>query len=430
MKCTKAGKSQERQEGQMGHHKHHNHHSEGHEHPFEELRRLRKIWEEDPEVQATKKKWRRFKRREWGLRKRLTVVFAFVALAAVFLNTWFTLNSVSSALFPGLPHGSGPFHWRMEGIDLPEYQQAREVFKRITGTAFISGLFSVMLASVVAGLVTRIFTSPLVTLTEGAKRLERGERGLKLRLPSMETELRTLTEAFNNLVTGLERQEAWRRNLVADIAHDLRTPLAVLRSEIEAMQDGVVSTDEAGLERLHHQVLLLSQLVTDLRTLSLAESGGLTLKPETVKLQVFLGEVVRSFQQRAGQMGMEVKLETIPPVLSAVFDSTQITRVLNNLLENAARYAQGPIEIQARRTDQGTLISVRDHGTGIPEEALERVFERFFKGDFSRTRQSKEEGGSGLGLPIARAIVEAHGGTLEAENHPQGGAVFTLIFRK
>ncbi|GEM46807.1 sensor histidine kinase [Deinococcus cellulosilyticus] len=400
------------------------------QHPFGHFRRMRKILRENPELREKFSKGRKFRKQGWGIRKRLTVIFAFVALAAVFLNTWFTLGSVYSALFPDAPEAYKHAFWKWKHMTGPEHAQAREVFQRITGTAFMSAMFSFFLASMAAGAVTRIFTSPLIKLTEGAKRLERGERGLKLRLPSMHSELRTLTEAFNNLVTGLERQENWRRNLVADIAHDLRTPLAVMRSEIEAMQDGVTPTDEQALDRLHHQVMLLSQLVTDLRTLSLAESGGMQLRTETLKLQDFLRDVVQAYQRRAGDLGLEIVLETIPPSLTAVFDPAQITRVLNNLLENATNYAQGPIEIQARRTERGTQITVRDHGSGIPPEALERVFERFYKGDFSRTRQSRGDGGSGLGLPIARAIVEAHGGTLEAGNHPEGGAIFTLLFGK
>lgn len=380
------------------------------------------------DFRKARRHWRRMHRKAWGLRKRLTVFFAFVALAAVFLNTWFILNGVFSALFPDSAQRFGSLFSKLAELNGPEHEQAREVFKRITSTAFLSGLFSFMLASLVAGVVTRIFTQPLVVLTEGARRMERGERGLKMRLPHMQSELRTLTEAFNSLSSGLARQEAWRRNLVADIAHDLRTPLAVLRSEVEAMQDGVIPTDGPALDRLHHQVMLLSQLVTDLRTLSLAESGGLTLKPEQVKLQPFLSGVMQAYEHRAGEMGLQVLLSTVPPSLTATFDPSQITRVLNNLLENAVHYARGPIEMQARTTGPEVRISVRDHGPGIPDEALERVFERFYKGDFSRTRQKREDGGSGLGLPIARAIVEAHGGTLEAGNHPEGGAVFTLIF--
>jgi two-component system sensor histidine kinase BaeS len=368
------------------------------------------------------------------LRRRLTFFFAFVALAAVTLTTWFTLGAVYTALF-GNSADAGPFRpwqgwngnwsewWQRSS---PQFRQAGEIFARITGTAFLAGTISFLLAVLAAAIVTRILTRPLIALTDGAKRLEAGERGIRLKVPRSQDELRGLTEAFNNLVTGLERQETWRRNLVADIAHDLRTPLAVLRSEIEAMQDGVVKLDNPALERLHGQVTLLTKLVNDLRTLSLAESGGLELKKEKVEVMGFLSTVIEGFRPRALEAGLELRLESPSSKLNASFDQGQITRVLNNLLDNAVRYASpGRVEVSAVDGRDSILIRLRDHGPGISPKALERIFERFYKADSSRTRIA-ESGGSGLGLSIARAIVEAHGGKLEATNHAEGGAVFTV----
>lgn len=391
-------------------------------------RRRRWRGEQPPWVWQQREQWRG----RWGLRRRLTFIFAFVALAAVFLTTWFTLGAVYSALFGDPAQGSwrdSPWwQWRGKTWNDPQLAQAREIFGRITATAFWAGTLAFLLASMAAAVVTRILTRPLVALTDGAKRLEAGERSLRLKVPPSSDELQALTIAFNSLAAGLERQEAWRRNLVADIAHDLRTPLAVLRSEIEAMQDGVVRLDTEGLERLHTQVMLLSKLVDDLRTLSLAESGGLGLKLEKVELEPFLQGVVEMFGPRAAQGGMELRLHLTPSHLSACFDPAQITRVLGNLLDNAVRYGASPVELNATPSEEGVRIQVRDHGPGLSQEALERVFERFYRGDTSRTR-AEGSGGSGLGLTIARAIVEAHGGRLEASNHPEGGAVFTLILR-
>lgn len=387
----------------------------------------------DPKV------WRRFKERRgwrgrWGLRRRLTFFFAFVALAAVFITTWFTLGAVFSAFFPNQP--DGPFRWWQDTpgrywsdgntpLSDSQFRAAREALGHITGTAFWAGTLAFLLAVVAAAVVTRILTRPLVALTDGAKRLEAGERGIRIKVPRSRDELRSLTEAFNNLVTGLERQEAWRRNLVADIAHDLRTPLAVLRSEIEAMQDGVSRPDEAGLERLHGQVLLLTQLVNDLRTLSLAESGGMGVKKEQMELAGYLEEVLEMFRSRAVEAGLEL-VSSVPPQLFAPLDPNQMKRVLNNLLDNAVRYASpGKVEVSALVNQDRVQIEVRDFGPGLSQEALERVFDRFYRGDASRTR-AEGRGGSGLGLTIARAIVEAHGGKLAAANHPQGGAVFTI----
>ncbi len=376
-------------------------------------------------------RWKHQRRRKrWGLRRRFTFTFAFVAFAAVSITTFFTLGAVFSAqgeLFGvhelpmrGFRQERGD--WR--GPDDPRFAAAGAAFRQITRTSFLAALLSFFLASGAAAFVTRRLTRPLTALTDGARRLAAGERGLRLELPSSQDELRVLTEAFNGLTEGLERQEAWRRNLVADIAHDLRTPLAVMRSELEAMQDGVVTLDQAGLARLHTEVLRLSELVNDLRTLSLAESGGLALKLEPTPLKPLLEGTLEAFATRARQVGVTLTLEPVPDTLTADLDRAQIGRVLGNLLDNALRYAApGAVEVGAARAEAGVKVWVRDHGPGLPQKALERLFERFYRGDAARTRE--REGGSGLGLTIARAIAEAHGGRLEADNH-ESGAVFTL----
>lgn len=347
---------------------------------------------------------------------------------AVSLTTFLTLGAVFGAqqeLFASqLPFDTartGDWHTWGKGL-----APARAAFRQITRTAFFAGLLSFLLASATAALLTRALTRPLSALTDGARRLGAGERGLQLRVPRSRDELRTLTEAFNSLVTGLEQQEAWRRNLVADIAHDLRTPLSVMRSELEALQDGIVTLDEAALSRLHAEVLTLSKLVSSLRELSLAEAGALPLRLQTLPLGSFLERLCESFQARAAEAGVTLTLAAVPPGMSATFDPDQLARVLGNLLDNALRYAApGAAELGAERLSSGVRLWLRDHGPGVTNDA-ERLFERFFQGDRARTRDARGEKGSGLGLSIARAIVQAHGGTLSAANHPDGGAVFSL----
>ena len=390
--------------------------------------------------------WGRHKRRaRWGLRRRLTFMFAFVALSAVSLTTWLTLGAVfqaQSELFQPVdtpPTNSQP-NWMMSDHawwgwserDRPDWEGAafapmREAFQRVTRTAFLAAFLSFVLASIMAAVATRFLTRPLRALTDGARRFESGERGLRLELPRARDELRSLTEAFNNLVTGLERQEVSQRNLVADIAHDLRTPLAVMRSELEGMQDGVVELDDAGLGRLHGEVMMLSRLVGDLRTLTLAEGGGLSLRREETDIRPLLERSIQAFQTRAAQAGVALELCPVDGTLTAFIDPDRITQVLNNLLDNAVRYAApSKVELVAEAEGEHIKVWVRDHGPGLSPDKLGRAFERFYRGDASRTRQG-EKGGSGLGLSIAKVLVEAHGGTLDARNHPQGGAVFTLV---
>jgi two-component system, OmpR family, sensor histidine kinase BaeS len=380
--------------------------------------------------QATRDKSWHFKR--WGLRRRLTIFFAVVALVAVSLTTWLTLQaSIRFFIEQGpdvfqnanLEFNSGQ---PIRGFDDPRLNAARKAFERVTSTSLLAAFLSFMFASAAAAIIARLLTKPLNALENAANRIAAGERGVRVKPPNSNDELRTVSEAFNGLIASLERQESWRRNMVADIAHDLRTPLAVMRSELEAMQDGIRTPDEAGLDRLHSEVLLLSRLVDDLRTLSLAESGGMKLERSETTLQPFLAAVLESFAPRAATAGITLKLELIPNDIKVSFDETQITRVLNNLLENALKHSGTKrITISASLEPGYLAIHVRDYGQGLSNQNLERAFERFYRGDASRTRGT--DGSSGLGLAIARAIVEAHHGKLEAGNHPDGGAVFTML---
>lgn len=359
------------------------------------------------------------------------MTFAFVALAAVALTAWLTLGAVLNAqrdLFTQTPAGEpGLQGWSAtdHAIGGGSTGTARNAFRTVTRTAMLAGFLAFLLATTVAGLVTRRLTRPLLALERGARRLAAGERGLRLDLPPDRDELRSLTGAFNALVGDLERQEEWRRGMVADIAHDLRTPLAVLRSELEAMQDRVRPLDDAGLARLHREVMLLSRLVDDLRTLSTAESGHLELAPREVRVADYLRGLLDSLAGRAAEVGAAIHLEPVSEDLSTTFDPDRIARVLGNLLDNALNYATpGAIDVSARQEGDELRITVRDHGPGLPPGDEARVLERFYRGDPSRTRNDT---GSGLGLSIAKAITEGHGGRLEAANHPDGGAEFTVV---
>ena len=391
-----------------------------------------------------KHRWKGPGARRSGLRARLTRLFALVAVLAVGLTSFLTSAAGVQVItelvarqqgvsLPGAsqPGGDWSGFWQrltpeQRAAYLEEGQRARQVLGR---AGFFSALLSALLAVGVASAATRSLTRPLSRLVDGVRRLERGERGWRLSVPPRQDELRELTLAFNASLEGLERQEAWRRALVADVAHDLRTPLAVLRAEVEAMQDGVSSPDAAGLGRLHGEVLLLSRLVDDLRTLTLAEGGALSLRPARLDAAELAREVAAAFEVRASAGGHRLRLSLDGGPLWLTADRTRLQQVLHQLLDNALRHTPpGEVELSAGRDAGGVWLSVRDHGPGLSPEALSRAFERFYRADASRQRDPDGRAGSGLGLAIVRALVEAQGGRVEAANEVQGGARFTLHF--
>ena len=400
-------------------------------------------------------------RRRTGLRARLTRTFALVAVLAVALSSVLTVGSVLRTLArtdlrltpaqntsaaqttaqlpaqtsaqPQPPVTAPGDPWEARLLD-PSFRAAGQTLGReIIRSAANAALLSALLAALVAAGVTRQITRPLARLTEGAKRLEAGERGVQVEVPPRADELQTLTLTFNALTTRLARQEAWRRGLIADIAHDLRTPLSVLRSEIEAMQDGVNTPDAAGLTRLHTEVLLLARLVSDLRTLSLAESGALSLHLERLDVSAALRAAFSAHAGRAAAVGTELEWN-VPAALFIQADPDRLAQIFNNLIDNALRYAapgppaRGRLELSAVQEGGWATVRVRDHGPGFKPGDLSRAFERFYRADLSRARDPQHGQSSGLGLAIARALVEAQGGRIEASNHPHGGAEFVLTF--
>ncbi|WP_161881158.1 sensor histidine kinase [Deinococcus alpinitundrae] len=403
-------------------------------------------WFRDEQAAGWQQRLRQGKRRNVGLRGRLTRVFALLALFAVILTSVLTvgaavrtINKVAPELgLSGLPALPRTFDFQKGDTDpaplspqeTTDARRWREIGRaagaELRRSALTAALISFVVAFIAAATVTRQITRPLSRLADAALRLEAGERGVQLPVPRRLDEVRDLTLTFNTLTVGLARQEAWRRSLMADIAHDLRTPLAVLRSEIEAMQDGVNRADDAGLARLHGEVLLLARLVTDLRTLSLAESGAMDFHLVTLDAAELLRSVIVSFARQAGEVGVRLALDAPQPV-PVHADPDRLTQVLHNLIGNALRYAApGEVMLSSRQEGQWAVLQVRDHGPGFRPDDLSRAFERFFRADASRSRDPAGQRSSGLGLAIARALTEAQGGQIEARNHPQGGAEFTV----
>jgi signal transduction histidine kinase len=219
---------------------------------------------------------------------------------------------------------------------------------------------------------------------------------------------RSLARAFNAMTSRLEASEEQRRRLLADVSHELRTPLSVVQGELEAIVDGVHPADTAHLSAILDETKILARLVEDLRTLSLAESGALALHREPTDIGALAKDAVGSFSQQAEESGITLGADAPAGLPLVDADPVRAREILGNLISNALRYTPsgGRVRVAAALVDGGVAVSVSDTGAGIAPEALGRVFDRFYK--------SAESRGAGLGLAIAKQLVEAHGGTISA----------------
>jgi len=286
--------------------------------------------------------------------------------------------------------------------------------------ALISGAVALILAVVLANQVIK----PVKALTQSAERIAQGDLTQQVDVKGP-PEVVTLGQTLNSMAASLQRSEKNRRALTADIAHELRTPLAVQQANLEALEDGVYPLNQEALKPLREQNELLIRLVEDLRTLSLADAGELELHKRPVDLRELTQLVTQSFEPALANNQITLQIESVGEMPKVMADPDRIQQILHNLLQNALRYtpAGQSIEITLQQEGKYLRLDLRDHGAGIPPEDLDLIFERFYRADSGREHAS---GSTGLGLAIARKLAEAHGGTLTASNHPQGGAVFTL----
>ena len=273
---------------------------------------------------------------------------------------------------------------------------------------------------VLLGRTFRNFATPVGDLIEAAGRVEAGSYDARVaeRGPR---EMRSLAHAFNAMAARLEANESQRKQLLADVTHELRTPLTVMQGNVEALLDGVRPLDREHIATLLEETKVLARLIDDLRTLSLAESGALALHRESVDLAVIARDVVRSFADQAQRSSVALGSTAEGPTTIDA-DPVRVREMLTNLVANALRYtpAGGTVGIEPRGADGRVEVTVRDTGSGIAPDAVDGIFDRFSR--------STDSPGAGLGLAIAKGLVEAHGGTIRAESAPGQGTriVFTL----
>lgn len=271
----------------------------------------------------------------------------------------------------------------------------------------------------------RSLVAPIKRVAAATHRLAAGDYAERVQ-PSSSDEVGQLARDFNSLARALEANERMRRDFMADVSHELRTPLAVLRGELEAMEDGVRPLDGEALQSLKAEVMNLTRLVNDLNELALADVGALVYRKTPVAVGDVLESTVGAFRERLMVGGLALKLE-LAPGLRLAADESRLRQLFRNLVENTLRYTDpgGCLKVVARRDGDEVCIDFMDSAPGVSETLLPQLFERFFRGEASRNRAT---GGSGLGLAICRSIVEAHDGSISAHASPLGGVWVALRF--
>lgn len=297
--------------------------------------------------------------------------------------------------------------------------QDRSFRAAVNQLLLLGGVVAGALALALGVVLARKATAPARELTQTARALAAGDRSQRVSHEAPD-ELGEMARAFNQMADTIEEEDRLRRTFAADVAHELRTPLAILRSQIEAMQDGVVSADGAALASLHEETMRLSRLVADLGTLASAEAAGFALDRRPVQLDALVTESAREFAGPYEAQDVRLDIETEP--VEAFVDPMRVHQILANLLSNALKFTPpGGTVAVALLLDQGeAVMRVADTGPGIPADELPHVFDRFFRGRVARAR------GSGIGLTVARELARAHGGEVDVTSEPGRGATFIV----
>jgi two-component system OmpR family sensor kinase/two-component system sensor histidine kinase BaeS len=297
-------------------------------------------------------------------------------------------------------------------------------------TVLIAGAaLAVMLGLLAAALLSRSLTAPLQRLAAAARAVARGDLGQQVTIEGT-AEVAEVAHAFNDMTTALSQSERQRQNLVADVAHELRTPLSVVQGNLQAILDDVYALDKAEISKLYDETRLLSRLVDDLRELALADAGQLRLNIRSTDAARAVQATADNLALAAEAQGVALNIQVPDGLPAAQADPDRLAQVLRNLLVNALRHTPpgGSVTVTAIAAGDDVEIVVDDTGEGIPPEDLPYIFDRFWRAERSRRRDDRWTGGSGLGLSVAQSLIEAQGGRIWAESaHGEGSAFrFTL----
>jgi signal transduction histidine kinase len=332
------------------------------------------------------------------------------------------LNAGTQILVDGKPVGT-----LLSASQFSGFNPQEALFLERTNQALILTSLGAMLAALIIGiLLARTLTRPLQALTQAAQRIARGQLGQQVQVRSKD-EIGQLAEAFNRMSSEVARSNQLRRQMTADIAHDLRTPLTVIGGYVESMRDGVLSPSPERLALIYAEIERLQDMVGDLRILSAAEAGELRMNPQKISPANLLERAGALFTHKAGQQGVAITVDAEDALPEVQVDEARVMQVLDNLLSNALRYTPpgGKIQIAGRSLKGEVEISIQDNGTGIRPEDLPHIFDRFYRADKSRHTDTGE---AGLGLAIVKALVESNGGRVWAESQIGQGTTVYIAF--
>ena len=302
-----------------------------------------------------------------------------------------------------------------------------EFIHRINNSIFVSGIGTVILALILGTILSRTITRPIRELTNATKKMADQNFGHTVPVHSKD-EIGDLAESFNKMSGDLSRSFNLRKQMTADIAHELRTPLSLIIGHAEAVHDGVLPPTAENFEIIREEANRLEQLVNDLRTLSLADAGELSLDFQPVDINKLLSDIKAHYMIPFNQKRISLNLNPAPVVLMANLDPIRFSQVLTNILDNALRYTpeDGHVDISTKQVDTQIQISIQDSGQGVTPEEAAHLFDRFYRADPSRSR-NRDDGGSGLGLAIAKSIIEMHKGKIWAESEMGKGLKVLIV---
>jgi two-component system OmpR family sensor kinase/two-component system sensor histidine kinase BaeS len=302
-----------------------------------------------------------------------------------------------------------------------------QILARILLPVSLISVFLALLAAVLVALLSRRIVTPLAEVIAASRAVTAGKLDARVQVQGTQ-DLLVLTDSFNQMAATLERNDRERRDLLADIAHELRTPISAIRGRLEGMLDGIYPADQHHISLALKANYLLERLVEDLRLLTLAESRQLPFEKKGTDLKALAVHSLEMFSAEAQEKDIQLQFMPAPGDFIVTLDPQRTEQVIGNLLGNALRYTPsgGKVWLSLEKTDTTITVTICDNGTGIHEADLPYIFYRFWRKDKSRARHT---GGSGLGLAIAKQLIEAQGGTISAENLPEGGLKVKVTFQ-